>query len=53
MPATDELVSVDVEFDERLLADVDRFRRLSAHPDRSAVVATAIERLAEDGGHSP
>ena len=46
-------MTVDVEFDDRLLADVDRYRRRSAHPDRSAVVATAIERLAEDDGHSP
>lgn len=48
MPTYEDLVSMDVEFDEQLLEDLDRFKRRSAHKDRSAVVTVALYRQAED-----
>jgi metal-responsive CopG/Arc/MetJ family transcriptional regulator len=52
MPPADEYLEVDVRFDEELLDDVDRYRRRSAHENRSAVVSVAIDRLVDDD-HSP
>lgn len=48
MSTPDEVVVVHVRLPEDLVADVDRFRRRSAHEDRSSVVSTALDRFADE-----
>lgn len=48
MSRIDDAVVVHVRLPEDLVADMDRFRRRSAHEDRSLIVSTGLDRFADD-----
>lgn len=47
MSSFDDAVSIDVAFEEGLLAEIDRLRHPPGYETRSDVVAAAIEAAAE------